>query len=244
MVGLMSKEMYLFYTGQYYSSLDEEARGIMPFNAFQDRGNEPLSTLLSATANATALNFKLTDLVEAGVYDTLNQKPTAGGDRVAVVSTVHIAQTPYQEKNNWVDDKNKNPLPGEPEETDSKWKESEVVLVDKNFNTLVDPRDKQVVAEFGEYSDNRRLYVVNEIAIQAIGAGDMTVTFFSQDPTSMAMSKWASERGVSGTTLKWRSPPELGQLRLDLDSQPSKTLTMKKLPTATSNHLIWHSTTS
>lgn len=37
MVGLMSKEMYLFYTGQYYSSLDEEARGIMPFNAFQDR---------------------------------------------------------------------------------------------------------------------------------------------------------------------------------------------------------------
>jgi len=76
MVGLMSREMLIFYTAQYYESLDDEARGIIPFNAFQDQGNEPLSTLLSATSNATVLNFKLTDIVEAGVYDTSKQSPT------------------------------------------------------------------------------------------------------------------------------------------------------------------------
>lgn len=190
----------------------------MPFNAFQDQGNEPLSTLLSATANATALNFKLTDLVEAGVYDTLKQKPTPGGDRVAIVSTVHIAQTPYKEKDNWVDYKNKNPLPGEMQETASKWKESEVVLVDKNFNTLVDPRDKQVVEEFGEFSDSRRLYVVNEIAVQAIGAGDMTVTFFSQDPTvygyeqvSIWEGRFRNYAKVKKSTRAWTTTIRFGQ---------------------------------
>lgn len=58
-----------------------------------------------------------------------------------------------------------------------------MVLIDKNFNTLVDPRDKKVVARFGKDSDDRRLYVVNEVCVQAIGAGDMTVTFFAQDPS-------------------------------------------------------------
>jgi hypothetical protein len=55
------------------------------------------------------------------------------------------------------------------------------VLVDKNFNTLIDPRDKEVIARFGK--DNKRLSVVNEVCVQAIGAGDMIITFFAQDPT-------------------------------------------------------------
>jgi hypothetical protein len=37
MVGLMSKEMYLFYTGPYHKANNEEAKGILPFNAFQDQ---------------------------------------------------------------------------------------------------------------------------------------------------------------------------------------------------------------
>jgi len=45
-------------------------KGVFPFNAFQDQGREPLSTMLNATANSTALNFKLTDIVETGIYDT------------------------------------------------------------------------------------------------------------------------------------------------------------------------------
>lgn len=98
MVGLMSKPMYLFYTGPYYKSLDEDAKGIIPFNAFQDQGNEPLSTLLNATSNSTVLNFKITDIIEASVYNKKKQKPKI--DRVEVVSTVHIAQTPAEEKNN------------------------------------------------------------------------------------------------------------------------------------------------
>ena len=49
MVGLMSKEMYLFYTGPYHKANNEEAKGIMPFNAFQDQGDEPLTTLLNDT---------------------------------------------------------------------------------------------------------------------------------------------------------------------------------------------------
>ncbi len=75
MVGLISKSMYDFYTGEYYKSLDESAKGIMPFHAFQDQGNEPLSTLLNATSSATVLNFKLTDIVEASIYNKKDQKP-------------------------------------------------------------------------------------------------------------------------------------------------------------------------
>lgn len=109
MIGLMSKEFYNFYTGPYYKSLEEQHKGIMPFNAFQDQGNDPLSILLNATSNSTVLNFKLTDLAYVGVYDTSKNIPNQGGDRVEIVSTVHIAQTPYKEKDNWLDDKKKNP---------------------------------------------------------------------------------------------------------------------------------------
>ena len=41
----MSKEMYHFNTGQFYKSLDEATKGIIPFNAFQDQGGEPLRGL-------------------------------------------------------------------------------------------------------------------------------------------------------------------------------------------------------
>jgi imidazole glycerol phosphate synthase subunit HisF len=40
-----------------------------------------------------------------------------------------------------------------------------------------------MILRFGFDSDNRRLYVINEIAIQAIGAGDIVLTGFAQDPT-------------------------------------------------------------
>lgn len=183
MIGLMSREMNIFYTGPYYNSLNSEHKGIIPFNAFQDQGNEPLSTLLNATSNSTVLNFKITDLIEASVYNMKNQKPAV--KRVEVVSTVHIAQTPAEEKNNdWTDDKKKNPKPkiGAASYT-ADWDEDDVVLVDKNFNTLVDPREKHVVSRFGPDSDNNRLFVVNEVCVQPIGAGDMTITFFAQDPT-------------------------------------------------------------
>ena len=75
MVGLMSKPVYDFYTGPYYKSLDEKAKGILPFNAFQDQGNEPLSTILNATSNATVLNFKVTDVIEASVYNKKDSNP-------------------------------------------------------------------------------------------------------------------------------------------------------------------------
>ena len=70
MVGIMSAEMYYFYTGQYYKSINDEMRGCMPLNAFQYQSEDPLSTLLSATSNSTALNFKITDICETGIYDT------------------------------------------------------------------------------------------------------------------------------------------------------------------------------
>jgi hypothetical protein len=76
MVGNMSREMYYFYTGPYRNSLDDESKGILPLNAFQDQGNEPLSTLLNATSNSTGLNFKITDIIEGMVYDTSKQNPT------------------------------------------------------------------------------------------------------------------------------------------------------------------------
>jgi hypothetical protein len=39
MVGLMSMEMYFFYTGPYRQAINQEQKGLMPFNAFQDQGN-------------------------------------------------------------------------------------------------------------------------------------------------------------------------------------------------------------
>lgn len=63
------------------------------------------------------------------------------------------------------------------------WQEGDIVLVDKNFNTLVDAKDKKVIARFGKNSDSRRLYAVNEVCIQAVVAGDVIITFFAEDPT-------------------------------------------------------------
>ncbi len=64
----------------------------MPFNAFQDQGGEPLSTMLNATSNSTGLNFKITDIIEGAVYDTDDQIPKV--KRVEIVTTQHIAQFP------------------------------------------------------------------------------------------------------------------------------------------------------
>lgn len=75
MVGIMSAEMYYFYTGQYYKSLDSEMWGVMPLNAFQYQADDPLSTLLSATSNSTAVNFKITDICETGIYNTKDKDP-------------------------------------------------------------------------------------------------------------------------------------------------------------------------
>jgi len=50
--------------------------------------------MVSARANATVLNFKLTDLAEMGVYDTDDSDPKQGGNRVEKVSTVHVGQHP------------------------------------------------------------------------------------------------------------------------------------------------------
>ena len=55
--------------------------------------------------------------------------------------------------------------------------------MDKNLSLLLDPRDPDMIVRFGFDSDNRRLYTINQVSIQAIGAGDIEVTFFAQDPT-------------------------------------------------------------
>lgn len=134
MVGLMSQVMYDFYTGYYYKSLDEKNKGILPFNAFQDQGNEPLSILLNATSNSTVLNFKVTDLVEGSVYNKKHQKPNVA--RVETVSTVHLAQEPLKDKD-------------EANIATYQWQEGDVVMVDKNFNTLVDPRGGELSKDLG-----------------------------------------------------------------------------------------------
>ena len=40
-----------------------------------------------------------------------------------------------------------------------------------------------MIMRFGFDSDNRRLYGINEVAIQAIGVGNIVLTAFAQDPT-------------------------------------------------------------
>lgn len=92
MVGLMSREMSIFYTGPYAKALNKEHQGIMPLNIFQDQSDDPLSIVVNAKANSTVLNFKLTDLAEMSIYDTKEQSPKI--KRKEVISTVHIAQTP------------------------------------------------------------------------------------------------------------------------------------------------------
>jgi hypothetical protein len=67
MVGLMSKEMYLFYSGPRKNSLNKEQKGIIPFNVFQENSDDNLSQVVSAKSNSTVLNLKLTDIAEMGV---------------------------------------------------------------------------------------------------------------------------------------------------------------------------------
>jgi hypothetical protein len=40
-----------------------------------------------------------------------------------------------------------------------------------------------MIMRFGFDSDNKRLFVINEATIQAIGAGNIVLTGFAQDPT-------------------------------------------------------------
>ena len=69
-----------------------------------------------------------------------------------------------------------------------------MVLVDKNFNTLVDPRDEKVVAKFGKNSDSRRLYAVSEVCVQAISAGDCRLLSLPKTQLFMVMNKYLSEK--------------------------------------------------
>jgi len=131
--------------------------------------------MVSAKANATVLNFKLTDIAEMGVYNTEHKNPEQGGYKTEIVSTVHIGQTPYFDNNE---------CQGTPlyPKFHYQWKKSDVILVDKNLNLLIDPRDMDTILRFGFDSDNKRLFVINEICLQAIGAGVIVLTGFAQDP--------------------------------------------------------------
>lgn len=216
MVGIMSREAYLSYTGPYDNSIDKEAKGIIPFNAFQDQGEEPLSTMLNATSNATGINFKITDIVEAGVYDTNDQIPNV--KRIEVITTQHIAQFPGKKHGTPDNPENRDIIGKENEKEFSDWKESEVVLVDKYFNTLLADTDPRVIAQYGKYVEDRRLYVVHEVCVQAIGAGDMTVTFFAADPTihpSHEVTIWEGKfrnfAKVSKSTRGWTTTIRFGQ---------------------------------
>jgi len=136
-----------------------------------------------------------------------------------VVSTVHIAQKPgkytpaeHTEGRKVLDDK-------KIEKPD--WKETDVPLVDKHFNVMVSPKRTEVVKQFGEQSDDRRVYVVNEVCVQAIGAGDMTITFFSQDPTVYGYEQVTIWEGrfrnyakVTKSTRGWTTTIRFGQPRI------------------------------
>ena len=154
MVGIMSAEMYYFYTGQYYKSLDSEMWGVMPLNAFQYQADDPLSTLLSATSNSTAVNFKITDICETGIYNTKDKDPKI--IRVEPISTVHICQNPKSDSSGDGEEEKKMPA--------YSWDENDVPLVDHNFNLHFSDKDERIV---------------NEIAIQAIGAGNITKSFYA-----------------------------------------------------------------
>lgn len=202
MVGIMSAEMYYFYTGQYFKSLSAEMKGVMPLNAFQYQSEDPLSTMLSATANSTALNFKITDICETGVYDisTKDYFPK----RVTRISTVHIGQQPGKKHEQGVE------MPT--------WSKNDVPLVDNNFNLHFSDTDSQIVAKYGRKVDDRRLYIVNEVCVQAIGAGNITVTFFSQDPTihgyeqvSIWEGVFRNHAKVSKSVRAWTTTIRFGQ---------------------------------
>src|ERR1043166_2496841 len=126
MVGLMSKEFYHFYTGPYGQALNQEHKGIMPLNVFQDQGNEPLTNILNPKSHSSGLNFKLTDLCECSIYDTTNAIPKV--KRVEVLSSIHIAQKPGK-KHGTSDNPDRRELLGD--ELDREfhdWTENEVPL--------------------------------------------------------------------------------------------------------------------
>jgi len=210
MMGLMSEEMYLFYTGPYNQSKDETMKGVIPYNLFQDQSGEPLSTLLNASSNATALSFKLTDIIKCSIYDTsLNKEEAKARKRTEYISTVHLAQFPYKELN---------------------WKKTETAMVDEDFSVTIDPRELPLDSTYSDEGprfrddnvDNQRLYVINEISIQAIGAGNITVIAFSQDPTEYSFERVAIWEGkfrntakVSKSTRAFTTTIRLGQPRIE-----------------------------
>lgn len=55
-------------------------------NAFQEQGNDNLSSAVSARANSTVLNFKLTDIAELSVYDDTDKSPKASEDMLLKLS--------------------------------------------------------------------------------------------------------------------------------------------------------------
>ena len=111
--------------------------------------------------------------------------------------------------------------PNNPKVYDYQWKDSEVVLIDKNFNTLLDPRDRQVIQRFGSDSDNKRLFGINEITIQAIGSANMTLSAFAQDPTVYGYEQVVIWEGrfrnyakVRKSTRAWTTTIRFGQPRI------------------------------
>lgn len=214
MMGFMSVEMYRFYTGSYFKSLDTEARGIMTFNAFQEQGGD-LSTLLNATSNSTGLNFKITDIVEASVYNTKDTSPKIKFQEV--ISTVHIAQKPGSLKGDPRNIEGREIIKDENTELHD-WDEDDVILVDQYFNLHLSDYDGRVIRHFGEHVEQKRLYVVNEVCVQAIGAGMMTLTFFGQNPTvynaqqvTIWEGKFRNFASVSKSTRAWTTTIRFGQ---------------------------------
>ena len=71
---------------------------------------------------------------------------------------------------------------------------------------------------FGFDSDNRRLYGINEATIQAIGAGNIVLTGFAQDPTVYGYEQLAIWEGklrsyasVKQSTRAWTTTIRFGQ---------------------------------
>lgn len=58
-----------------------------------------------------------------------------------------------------------------------------MLLVNKDFNTLLPDTDARVIKQFGLNVEQTRYYIINEVAIQAIGGGNISISFFGQDPT-------------------------------------------------------------
>lgn len=207
-VGFMSEEMYLFYTGEYAKAEDQASKGIISFNAFQTQDEDPLTTLLSARSNTTALNFKISDICKASIYDMA--KSTLKPERWEYVSTVHIRQNPGIYDRDYGQE-----LP---------WKDTETVLIDNFFSVTVDPREPMVMYNFGDDIDNKRLYVLHEIAFQVIGGGNVTITAFAADPStndanevSVWEGKFRNYAANKKTTRAWTTTIRFGQPKIETE---------------------------